>query len=83
MLFLVAGVILLALYFLGIEPVSTWKWYWLGVPFALAWIWWDVIDPMFSLSQKREVKDFEERKKARLEKAKDNLGLGSKSKGRK
>ena len=83
MLFLVVGVIMLILFFMDIAPISTLKWYWLAVPFILAWIWWDVIDPMFSLSKKQEVKNFEERKKARLEKAKENLGLGSKGKGRK
>ena len=83
MLFLVVGLILLVMFFMDIAPVSTWKWYWLAVPFALAWIWWDVIDPMFSLSKKQEVKNFEARKKARLEKARDALGLGTKGRGKK
>jgi small Trp-rich protein len=83
MLFLVVGVIMLALWFGDIEPVSTLKWYWLAIPFGLAWVWWDVIDPMFGLSQKTEARKYEERKAARIEKQRENLGLGTKGKGRK
>jgi small Trp-rich protein len=38
------GVMLCALYALGVEPVASWSWGWLLLPFGLAVVWWEWSD---------------------------------------
>jgi small Trp-rich protein len=80
MWFLVIGLGILGAHFMNIEPFVNWKWYWIVTPFILAWLWWDLIDPMFNISKRREASKFEQRKADRLAKQKEALGIGVKKK---
>ena len=75
MLFLILGVVLLALKYLEIGPVALWSW-WMGLaPFGLAVLWWAWAD--WSGYTKRKAMQKEDAKKAaRIAKAKDAMGQG-------
>lgn len=77
MAFLVIGIILLVLKILGVGFAATLSWWWVLLPFALAFVWWEIIDPMFGLSQKRAMRRMDERAQARREKYRESLGLGA------
>ena len=77
MAFVIIGIILLALKLLEIGPVAAWSWWWILAPFAMAFLWWEIIDPMFSLSQKRAMRESDARRKARADKYRESLGLGT------
>ncbi len=77
MAFVILGLIFIALKLLEIAPVAAWSWWWVLLPLALAFVWWEVIDPMFSISKKRAMLDMAERQQARREKYRASLGLGS------
>ena len=77
MYLLVVGIILLAMKYLEVGPVAEWSWYWVLSPFALAVVWWSWAD--WSGYTKRKAMEREDaRKKARIERSKDQLGLGPK-----
>ncbi|MDY0329442.1 MAG: TIGR04438 family Trp-rich protein [Thiomonas sp.] len=76
MAFVVLGLIFIVLKLMGIAPVAAWSWWWVLLPLALAFIWWEVIDPLFSLSKKRAMNDMAERQQARRQKYRESLGLG-------
>jgi len=81
MYLLVLGIILLAMKYLEIGPVAEWSWYAVLSPFALAALWWTWAD--WSGYTKRKAMQREDaRKQARLERQKENLGLGPKKSGR-
>ncbi len=77
MLFLGLGIILLLLKYLAIAPVATWAWWWVLSPFGLAIVWWAWADSS-GLTKRREMEKMEGRKKKRIEKQRDALGLGTK-----
>ncbi|OIQ68985.1 hypothetical protein GALL_494180 [mine drainage metagenome] len=76
MAFVILGLILLALKLLAIAPVAAWSWWWTLLPFALAFVWWEVIDPMFNISKKRAMNDMAQRQNNRRQKYRENLGFG-------
>lgn len=81
MLFLGLGVVLLVLKYMEIGVVATWEWWWVLSPFAMAVVWWTWAD--WSGYTKRRAVDRENaRKKARVEKSREQLGLGTKKSGR-
>ena len=68
------GIILLALKYLEIGPVALWSWWWVLSPFALAVAWWSWAD--WSGYTKRKVVQREnDKKQARLDKQKADLGI--------
>ncbi|MBC5783075.1 TIGR04438 family Trp-rich protein [Ramlibacter sp. USB13] len=74
------GIVLLAMKYLEIGPVAAWDWWVVLVPFGLAALWWAWAD--YSGYTKRKAVERENaRKKARLEKQREQLGLGTR-KGR-
>ncbi len=75
MLFLIVGVILLGLYWAGVEPVAHWSWWAISAPFALTLLWWGLSD-MLGLTQRRVMREMDERKAARRARNLDALGLG-------
>lgn len=84
MAFVVIGIILLVLKILGVGFAATLSWWWVLLPFALAFVWWEIVDPMFALSQKRAMREMGERAQARRDKYRESLGLGAaRSKDRK
>ena len=71
------GIILLALKYLEIGPVAEWSWWVVLSPFAAAAAWWTWAD--WSGYTKRKAVDRENaRKQARLDKNREQLGLGPK-----
>jgi small Trp-rich protein len=83
MYFLGAGVILLLLKFFEIGPVGQWgwsdKWYLFAAPFVLAVIWWAWADAS-GYTKKKAMEKMDLRKKERLEKNREALGISNKRK---
>ena len=81
MLFLGLGIVLLLLKYLEIGPVAAWDWWWVLSPFALAVVWWAWAD-WSGYTKKKAVQRENERKQARIDKQREQLGLGTKKSGR-
>lgn len=75
MVFVLLGVVFIVLKLMGVMPVAAWSWWWVLLPLALAFVWWEIIDPMFGISKKRAMTQMENRQKARREKYRQSLGL--------
>jgi small Trp-rich protein len=74
MWFLVLGILLIALKLAEIGVVSTWSWWVVLAPFAVAFLWWMYADAS-GLTKKREMDKLEERKLERRRKNLDALGI--------
>ncbi len=74
MYFLGLGIVLLALKYLEIGPVAAWDWWWVLSPFALAVAWWAWAD-WSGYTKKKSVEKENQRKKARIDKSRDALGI--------
>lgn len=74
--FLIAGVLLLLMYWAGIEPVASWHWGWIALPFALAALWWAIADAT-GITQRRAMDKLEARKVARRQRDMEALGLNA------
>ena len=72
--FLIVGLLLGALYLVGIDPVAKWHWGWILLPFALAAVWWTVMDAS-GTTMRRAMRKMDERKVARRERDMQALGL--------
>jgi small Trp-rich protein len=81
MLFLGLGIILLVLKYLEIGPPAAWSWWVVLSPFALAVAWWTWAD-WSGYTKRKAVQREDERKKARLDRQREQLGLGTKKSGR-
>jgi small Trp-rich protein len=81
MLFLGLGLILLLLKYLEVGPPAAWSWWVILAPFALAVAWWTWAD-WSGYTKKKQVEKENLRKKARLEKHRAALGMGTKKPGR-
>ena len=81
MLFLGLGIVLLALKYLEIGPVAAWAWWVVLAPFGLAVLWWAWAD-WSGYTKRKAVEREDARKKARLEKQREQLGLGTRKSGR-
>lgn len=75
------GIILLAMKYLEIGPPAMWPWWGVLSPFGLAALWWAWAD-YSGYTKRKAVQRENDRKKARLEKQRDQLGLGTKKSGR-
>jgi small Trp-rich protein len=78
MLFLLLGLLAVALKYLEVGIVAGWSWWIVLSPFAMAMAWWAWADS--SGYTKRKVVEREERRKqARIDRQRSNMGLpGSK-----
>ena len=74
MYFLGLGLILLLLKYLEIGFVATWSWYVIGVPFALAALWWAWADST-GYTKRKAMEKMDQRKKDRINKHKEALGI--------
>jgi small Trp-rich protein len=63
-----------ALYLAGVEPVASWHWPWLLLPFGAAVLWWTFADSS-GLTQRRAIDKMERRKVERRERDMEALGL--------
>jgi small Trp-rich protein len=77
MYLLLVGIILLPLKYLEIGPVATWEWWVVLAPFGLAVVWWTWAD-WSGYTKKKAVEREDARKKARIEKSREQLGTGLK-----
>lgn len=75
------GLVLLLLKYLEIGPVGRWdwadQWYLFAAPFVLTVMWWAWVD-WSGHSKKKAMEQMDLRKKQRLEKNREALGLGNK-----
>lgn len=74
MYLLVFGIALSLLKYLEIGPVAHWSWWWVLAPYALAAAWWSWADAT-GYTKRKQMEKIDLRKKARLNKQKENLGL--------
>ena len=81
MLLLGVGLVLLALKYLEIGAVAAWSWWVVLSPFALAVVWWTWAD-MSGYTKRKAMERESARKQARIERNRDQLGLGTKKSGR-
>ncbi len=63
------GVALLVLKLLHVEPVAGISWWWLVLPFLLAFLWFDLVEERLGLNKKRAFDEIEKAKKERIRKA--------------
>jgi small Trp-rich protein len=68
MWFLGLGVVLLLMKFLEFGPVATWSWWVVLVPFGIALLWFEVIEPFFGLDKKKAHNDLDKIKADRIRK---------------
>lgn len=62
------GTILVVVRFFEIGWFASLSWWWVAVPFALAFVYFEVLEPMFSLDKKKTRDESELYKKKRLAK---------------
>ncbi|HEY1090409.1 MAG TPA: TIGR04438 family Trp-rich protein [Burkholderiaceae bacterium] len=79
MLFIILGVLGIALKLGGITPVADWSWLWVLSPFGLAVLWWAWSDKT-GRTQRLAMDKMDERKEARRQKAMEALGMSGKKK---
>jgi len=75
------GIILLAMKYLEMGPVAEWSWWVVLSPFALAVAWWAWAD-YTGYTKRRAVERENARKQARIDRSREQLGLGPKKSGR-
>ena len=56
MVFILLGVVLIAMRLAGVEELVDLPWYFFGYPFFLAMVWFEVIEPFFGLDVRRQQK---------------------------
>lgn len=75
MWFALIAVLFALLKYFEIGPVASLSWWWFALPVCLAIVWWEVLDPMLSISKKREARKMEDRKRDRHQRMQKDLGL--------
>jgi small Trp-rich protein len=73
MWFLLLGLALLAMKWLEFGPIATWSWILVLSPFALAMAWWAWADSS-GYTARKEMELEQARKKARIDKHRENIG---------
>ncbi|HZY16472.1 MAG TPA: TIGR04438 family Trp-rich protein [Ramlibacter sp.] len=81
MLFLGLGIILLALKYLEIGAPAAWSWWVVLSPFAAAVVWWTWAD-WSGYTKRKAVERDNARKQARIDRNREQLGLGTRKSGR-
>ena len=78
MLFVVLGVIGILLKYLEIGFVAQWDWWMVLSPFGIAIAWWTLAD-LTGYTQRRAMKEEEDRKQDRIRRSREAMGLTTKS----
>ncbi len=68
MVFLGIGVLLLLMKCFEIGPVGQWSWWIVLIPFGVALLWFEVIEPYFGLDKKKAHDDIEKVREERIRK---------------
>lgn len=71
----IIGVIILLLKFFEVDPVAKWSWWWVILPFALLFLWWEVITKMIGWDKKQAEKKMAADAKAAKEWQKKERGF--------
>ena len=74
MYLLFLGIALMLMKYFEVDPVAGWSWWVVLAPFGLAVVWWVWADTS-GYTKRRAMDRMEEKKKARLEKQRESLGL--------
>jgi len=74
MYFLGIGLILLFLKYQAIDPVATWSWVTVFIPFGLAVAWWAWAD-YSGYTKRKAMKRDEKRRQTRIDKQRESLGF--------
>lgn len=74
MYLLLIGIVLSLLKYLEVGFFASVSWWWMLVPFVLAVLWWTWADNS-GYTKRKEMEKIDERKKARIEKQRQALGL--------
>ena len=61
--------ILLLLRWFEIGPVAPLSWWWVVLPFAMAFVWFEFIEKRLGLEKKKAMDEMEATKKARIKRA--------------
>lgn len=56
MLFVVIGIVLLLMKAFGVSFLADWSWWWCGVPFLVAVLYWELIESPLQLLGKKEMR---------------------------
>ena len=65
-----AGVIFLGVWLAGVEPIASLSWWWIALPFVVAFVWFDLIEERLGFNKnKRTMDEMEKAKKERIKKA--------------
>lgn len=68
MWFLAVGVVLLLMKWFELGPVGQWSWWIVLLPFGLALIWFEVVEPYFGLDRKKAHNELDKIKEDRIKK---------------
>ena len=71
----VVATIILLLKILEIDPVARWPWFWVLAPFAVVFLWWEVIGPMVGWDKKQAAKKMANDEREAAETKKKNRGF--------
>jgi small Trp-rich protein len=63
------GVALLLSKLLDFGPLAGLSWWWVLLPFLLAWIWWEVFERSLGLDKKKAFDELAQSKKERIARA--------------
>lgn len=74
MYLLFLGVVLMLMKYFEVDPVAAWSWWIVLAPFGLAVVWWVWADTT-GYTKRRAMDRMEEKKKARIDKQREALGL--------
>jgi len=74
MYFLLLGIVGLALKYLEVGPVASISWWYMLTPFALAVLWWAWADKS-GYTKRVEIEKMDARKKDRIEKQREAMGM--------
>ena len=77
MYFLLIGIATLLMKYLEFGPVATWSWWVVLSPFAMAVVWWAWADKS-GYTKRVEMDKMEKRKKDRIERQREAMGMGAK-----
>ena len=69
MWFLAIGVVLLLMKWFELGPVGHWAWWVILLPFGLALLWFEVVEPYFGLDRKKAHDELDKVKEDRIRKA--------------
>lgn len=75
---LIVGVLLLAAHFAGVDPVASWSWWAIALPFGLSAVWWVLADSL-GWTQRAALNRAESRIDIRRDRMRVAMGLDAKT----